>query len=269
VGEALVDEFIPAIESRFGGARPPSRRFLTGHSSGGWSVLWLQVNYPDRFGGCWATAPDSIDFRDFSGVDLTSAENLYRDADGQPRPLIERDGAPVSDIESYVRSEVKADPVGGQFFSFDAVFSPRGDDGLPMPMFDRESGAIDREVLEAWKRYDIALILRTRWAELAPALAGKLHVWCGEWDTFRLDGAVRLLKQDLAAMGSDVDVLIVPERDHGSIVRPHPEFWPDGMESRVWSEMAEAAARAPTAEERTPVAPVVPAVPEPASNSSR
>jgi enterochelin esterase-like enzyme len=43
----------------------PSGRLLTGHSSGGWAALWLQVTYPKLFGGAWPTSPDPSDFRDF------------------------------------------------------------------------------------------------------------------------------------------------------------------------------------------------------------
>ncbi len=52
-GQALTEEFIPALEEKFKAAAKPTARFLTGHSSGGWSSLWLQVAYPDFFGGTW------------------------------------------------------------------------------------------------------------------------------------------------------------------------------------------------------------------------
>lgn len=236
-GQALVEEFIPAIEARLGGVREPSQRFLTGHSSGGWSVLWLQVNYADSFGGCWATSPDPVDFRDFSGVDLYRATNIFHDDGGQPRPLVWHGKDVAMTFEQFVRQELKRGDVGGQMASFDAVFSPRGDDGRPMPMYDRASGAIHPDIVDAWKRYDIGLILRERWPALAPKLKGKLHVWCGDEDTFGLQGAVRLLKADLAALGSDADVLLVPGRDHGSIMAPHQEHWPKGMIERVHTEM--------------------------------
>jgi hypothetical protein len=42
-GDALVKEFIPQLESKY---RANGARLLTGHSSGGWSVLWLQTHYP-------------------------------------------------------------------------------------------------------------------------------------------------------------------------------------------------------------------------------
>src|SRR5262249_40090255 len=56
-GQALVRELIPAIEKRFRTAGKGGR-LVTGHSSGGWSSLWLQITYPDVFNGCWSTAPD-------------------------------------------------------------------------------------------------------------------------------------------------------------------------------------------------------------------
>ena len=45
-GEALVNELIPRIDADFRTVAEPTARFLTGHSSGGWSSLWLQVTYP-------------------------------------------------------------------------------------------------------------------------------------------------------------------------------------------------------------------------------
>ncbi len=237
-GRALIEEFIPAIERQFGGVRQPSQRFLTGHSSGGWSVLWLQVTYPEFFGGCWSTSPDPVDFRDWSGVDLYSATNVFRDELGQPRPLVMRGKSVAMTLEEYAQQEHKRGKLDGQMASFDAVFSPRGTDGRPMVMFDRETGAINPDVVAAWKRYDIGLILRKRWNELGPKLKGKLHVWCGDEDTYRLQGAVQLLKADLTALGSDADVLLVPGRNHGSIFAPHDELWPKGMLDRVHREMS-------------------------------
>ena len=69
-GKALVEELIPHIEAKFRTVGAPAARFVTGHSSGGWSSLWLQVTYPDFFGGTWSTAPDPVDFRDFQRVNI-------------------------------------------------------------------------------------------------------------------------------------------------------------------------------------------------------
>lgn len=70
VGDALIEELIPAIEERFRIIREPRARFVGGHSSGGWSSLWLQIAYPDFFGGCWSTAPDPVDFRAFQTMNI-------------------------------------------------------------------------------------------------------------------------------------------------------------------------------------------------------
>ncbi len=44
VGAALTQELMPEIERRFRIIRRPEARLLRGHSSGGWSALWLQIN---------------------------------------------------------------------------------------------------------------------------------------------------------------------------------------------------------------------------------
>jgi len=236
-GRALTEELVPALEAAFPAAGTPAGRLLTGHSSGGWSSLWLQVTYLDTFGGTWSTAPDSVDFRDFTGIDIYTFDNAYRDPSGEPIQLVRRRGEWVMTIEQFVRRELSRRSHGGQFMSFNAVFSPRGEDGRPMNLFDPETGAIDRFVAESWRKYDIGAILRERWPRLRDKLAGKLHVWIGTEDTFRLEGAVRLLRDDLARLGSDADILLVEGRDHGSLSAPHPELWPDGMLARIHREM--------------------------------
>ena len=70
VGKALIRELIPAFYKKFRGIPSPKARFLAGHSSGGWSSLWLQVTYPGQFAGTWSTSPDPVDFRDFQRINL-------------------------------------------------------------------------------------------------------------------------------------------------------------------------------------------------------
>ena len=107
---------------------------------------------------------------------------------------------------------------GGQLASFEAVFSPRGRDGKPRPLWDRTTGKIDREVANHWKKYDIRLILERNWKTIGPKLAGKVHVYMGGDDTFYLEGATVLLKESLAKLGSDAVVEIFPGKDHGSVI---------------------------------------------------
>lgn len=236
-GSALVEELIPAIEARYGAIPEARARFVSGHSSGGWSSLWLQVAYPESFGGVWSSAPDPVDFRDFTGIDLYRFHNMYTDPDGDPVPLVWDGKKVVMTFEAYTRREVARGRVGGQIYSFDAVFSPRGEDGQPRFVFDRDTGRIDREVALAWKPYDIRLKVKQAWPRLEPLLRSKLHVIVGTEDTFGLQGAVRLLDEELAALGSDAQIIYVEGRDHGDLFDPHPELYPRGLLARIEDEM--------------------------------
>lgn len=216
-GTALTTEFIPFIEKKFRAIGKPGARFVTGHSSGGWSSLWLQVRYPDVFGGVWSTSPDPVDFRDFQRIDLYDRNsNMFTDAEGNQRPLARRGETPFIFYKPFSDMERPLGR-GEQLGSFEGVFSEKGADGNPKQLWNRDTGAIDPSVAQSWKKYDISLRLRDHWTELAPKLKGKLHVYMGDIDTFYLDGAVRLLKKDMAALGSDAVIEIVPG-DHGSMM---------------------------------------------------
>lgn len=131
---ALIEEFIPQLEQRFRLITRPEARFLTGHSSGGWSALWLQITYPDFFGGAWSTAPDPVDFSHFIGINLTpgSTDNAYRTREGQPRNLARNGDQEILSIEEFARQEEVKGEVGGQLASFEWVWSPKGADGQPL-----------------------------------------------------------------------------------------------------------------------------------------
>jgi S-formylglutathione hydrolase FrmB len=230
-GRALVEELIPAVEGRFRGAGAGRARLVTGHSSGGWSSLWLQVTYPDHFAGVWSTSPDPVDFRDFQKIDLTRPGiNMFIDDKGNKRPIARRGAEPVlwykpfSDMEEVMGH-------GGQLASFEAVFSPRGPDGRPLRLWDRTTGDVRAEVARAWERYDIRRTLEANWGALAPKLAGKLHVYTGGNDTFYLEGAVGLLRDSLKKLGSDAVVEVLPGYDHGTLLNA-------AMRERIAREMA-------------------------------
>lgn len=231
VGTALVEELIPHIEGRFRCGSEAKKRLVTGHSSGGWSSLWLQVTYPDVFGGCWSTSPDPVDFRDFQRVNIYEEKNLFTNSGGNPRPLSRSRGSRSLSFKGFSDME-RVMGHGGQLASFEAVFSPRGSDGKPQPLWNRDTGAIDHETAKAWEKYDIRLKLEQNWKKLGPKLAGKLHVWMGDEDTFLLDGAARLLKRSLTDLNSDAVVEMFPGKDHSLV---------DGkLRERMKKEMVEA-----------------------------
>lgn len=237
-GGALTKEFIPALENKYRLVKRPAARFLTGHSSGGWSTLWLQVTYPDFFGGTWSTAPDPVDLRSFTGIDATpgSIDNAYLKKDGTARNLVREGGKDIATLEEFARQEAVQGAYGGQFASFEWVWSPRGIDGRPMKLFNRETGALDQDVMRAWRKYDIRLTLDRNWATLGPKLRGKLNVIVGGEDTFHLEEAVIKLCDFFQPKKSDAVCEIIPERDHSNLYQPATAY-PDGLAARIATEM--------------------------------
>jgi hypothetical protein len=234
-GHALTTELIPHLERKYRMDAKPSGRFLTGHSSGGWATMWLEVTYPNLFGGTWSTSPDPVDFHDFTNIDLTRNSNAYKGSDGKPTPLIRMGGKDVMSFKQYSRQEAVLGEYGGQISSFDWVFSPRGDDGRPMPMFDRATGEIHRDVADYWlKHYDISRILTTNAKRLAPMLKGKIHIMVGTADTFYLDGPVHLLQKEIANLGYDAKFTYLEGRTHF-------DLYDGGLETRIARQMYDVA----------------------------
>jgi len=246
---ALIEEFIPYLESQLRIVPRAEARLLYGHSSGGWSVLWLQLNWPEVFGACWSSGPDPIDFSAFQYSNLYEDRNLFSfapDVPGNETPsyrVVDFHGRDV--VHMTVRQEAMMeyviDPYGGsgqQWDAWEAMWSPRDErTSLPRPMFDASTGAIDREVVEHWRfSYDIFLIVRKDWDRLMPVLEGKVRVLCGEFDNYYLDRAVRRFKEmvELRAAGAwngPGYIEIVEFAAHGSLV--------DLTTQRIHQEMRE------------------------------
>lgn len=220
-GTALTQEFIPYLEARYKMDARPSGRFLQGHSSGGWATLQLQINYPRIFGGTWSTSPDPSDFHNFTGPDLYAPNaNVYRRPDGTPYPLVRDHAHVIATFEQFAKLEQVLGPYGGQMASFDWVFSPRGKDGRPEPMFDRATGDVNPNVVAYWHdHYDLAHICTATWAERGPYLKGKIHVYVGTADTFYLDGAAHLLDARLKSLHADAHITFIPNRTHFDLYR--------------------------------------------------
>lgn len=229
-GTALVKEFIPHLEKQFRMDAKPSGRFLNGHSSGGWSTFWVMISHPDFFAGTWSTSPDPVDFRNFTGPDITAGGNAYTDTNGREFPLVRMNGKTIATVRQYAQQERVTGEYGGQFASFNAVFSPKGPDGRPMQLFDIQTGRIDAEVARAWQKYDISHVLRMNWNTLRPKLKGKLHIWCGTADTFHLDESLRLLDAELKKLGSDARITYLEGKTHFDVYN-------DGLMEKIQWEM--------------------------------
>jgi len=203
-GAAITEELIPFVEQKFRCIGEPRARFTSGGSTGGWVSLALQVFYPDFFNGCWSFFPDGVDFRCFQLVDIYADENAYVNRYGFERPSKRTiDG----ETEYTMRHECSIENVlgegdscalsGGQWGAWIATYSPRGADGRPLALWDPRTGAIDEQVAQSWKKYDLRLVLEQNWKSLGPRLAGKLHVYVGDADEYFLNNAVVRLQRFL------------------------------------------------------------------------
>ena len=231
-GQALVQEFVPYIERTYRTDGKRDSRLLTGHSSGGWAALWLMVNYPEIFGASWPVSPDPSDFRSFTGPNLraTPPQNLYRQPNGKPWPLVREHGKDTMTQKQSAQQERVLGEYGGQDASFEWVWSPRGKDGRPMPLFDRDTGVVDPEVAKAWEAYDIADILRKHADHLRPLLDGRIHLTVGTEDTFHLDEPAHALEQTAQELNMNIQFTFVPGKDHGNV-------YDGGLDEQVAKEM--------------------------------
>ncbi|HTZ71371.1 MAG TPA: alpha/beta hydrolase-fold protein [Acetobacteraceae bacterium] len=252
-GDALTQELIPNLEAHYRMDGTPGGRFLTGHSSGGWATLWLQVTYPSFFGGTWSTSPDPTDFHDFTNVDLYAPHaNMYHLADGAPVPLVRMHGKAVGFIEPVAKLEAVLGRNGGQFSSFDWVFSPRGPDGSPIPMFNRVTGDVDPDVVAYWQaHYDIAHLIAAHWRTLQPDLDGKIHVIVGGADTFYLDGPAHRLQSVLDGLHARSEFRFIPGRGHFDLYEKGKDMF-GLMKDMVWEMYAQARPNSPLREPAGP-----------------
>ena len=204
-GDALTYELIPYIEEKFRGVGEGWARFTYGGSTGGWEAMAVQVFYPDEYNGAFIGCPDPIDFRAYMTINIYEDSNAYwYDSDFQqlPRPA-HRDylGHVHSNQYQYNRLEaVLGDKSrsGQQYDIWEATYSPMGEDGYPVRLWDKETGVIDHEVAEYWKEnFDLTHILKRDWETLGPKLEGKLNIYVGDMDNYYLNNAVYLAEEFL------------------------------------------------------------------------
>jgi hypothetical protein len=204
-GQAITTELIPYIEKHYRAIPKPWARILSGGSTGGWESLALQIFYPDYFGGTFSYCPDPVDFHYFEMVNIYEWDNAwYRKDEWRKTPIpAERnpDGLVLSTMKEQLQYE-RAMGTGGRsgedWDCWQAVYGPVSDTGYFQPLFDPATGAIDHGVAAYWKQHtDLNAYLERRWKEIGPKLAGKIHIWTGDMDTYYLNNAVHLLEDYL------------------------------------------------------------------------
>ena len=204
-GDAITYELIPEIEKRFRGIGEGWARCLYGGSTGGWEALAAQIFYPSQYNGCYAACPDPIDFNAFTVVNIYENENAYYEKGAFG--MVERPGRrnTLGHIDSTLKDMNHLELVlgtsgrsGQQWDIWQAVYSPCGDDGYPVPIWDKLSGKIDPNVAKHWREnYDLTHIMRRDWETLGPQLQGKIHIYVGDMDNYYLNNAVYLTESFL------------------------------------------------------------------------
>ncbi len=204
-GDALTYELIPYIEERFRGIGEGWARFTYGGSTGGWEAMAVQVFYPDEYNGAFIACPDPIDFRAYQTTNIYEDANAYfydsefktlprpgsRDYLGNVRSSMEYDNR----LELVLGDKSRS---GQQYDIWEATYSPMGDDGYPVRLWNKLTGEINHEVAEYWREnYDLSYILQRDWQTLGPKLEGKLHIYTGDMDNYYLNNAVYLTEQFL------------------------------------------------------------------------
>ncbi len=252
-GRALVEELVPALEEELNLIASPEARIVRGHSSGGWSSVWLPVRYPEVFGHGFSSAPDPVGFEHFQEASFYEV-NFYVDENGALIPsnfdgYDEGRGEWLTTILQENQLEEAWGPgnsSGQQWDSWLSVFAPRNEEtGWPADLFDPETGRIDPEAAEWSRRFDIVGMLRRDPERFAPIFAERVRIIVGDEDEWALHKAVVQLKGELDALGVGTErgdpgggyITIVPGTTHGTVL---------GTEASrdLLADMAEAARRA-------------------------
>jgi enterochelin esterase-like enzyme len=201
-GDAITTELVPYIQAHFKTVDSRWARVLTGDSTGGWEALAQQVFYPHLYSGTWSICPDPSSFQFLQAVNIYRDQNAYWQVHEwvkAPRPSArEVSGDTIWTMAEENHWELAMGNHGrsqlGQWDIWQAVYGPQGADGYPAPIWDKQSGTIDPAVADGWKPMDLQLRLRDGWATLGPLLAGRLHLFIGDADTFFLNNSLEVLK---------------------------------------------------------------------------
>ncbi|MBX3390660.1 MAG: hypothetical protein KF691_14530 [Phycisphaeraceae bacterium] len=212
--KALTTELIPALEKEFPLIAKPEARILRGHSSGGWSTIWLALTEPNTFGVAWSSSPDPVDFRKFQVVNIYDEDNFYtaptKTESGalmcEDRPSfreLDRTTGKARNVMTIRREAMQEDVLGPdntsgqQWDSWFAVFGPRNAAGHPAALFDPATGVIDHAVAEKYRAFDIGAMVRADPDRYLPLLRYNVRIMVGDSDSFFLNEAVSLLKEDV------------------------------------------------------------------------
>jgi len=200
-GDAIMNELIPYVETHFRILRQSYARIVEGGSTGGWESLALQLFHPKFFGQAWVFDPDPIDFRSFQQTDLYKEDNAFNYQSPSEYFTMKKPwsrttrGLPRSTVEELSHYEDVLGPNGRSDYQLDGwwgIFSPVGADGYPVPFWNMQTGEINHDAVNYARDhgFDLTYYAQTHWKEIGADLAGKLHFFVGDMDSYYLNLAV-------------------------------------------------------------------------------
>ena len=186
----LIDEVIPALDSRLRTIARREARAIGGKSSGGFGALVLAMRHPDRFAAVASHAGDMA-FELSAQPDLPVAARTVRRHGG---------------VEAFLAHFAAREKKSGDDFTTMMVLAQAGayspdaarPGGVALP-FDLETGEIDPEVWRRWKAWDPVEMV----AAHAEALRRMKLVYldAGTRDEHNLDLGARIFVKRLRALG--------------------------------------------------------------------
>jgi hypothetical protein len=216
-GDAITKELMPYLEKTFRLIDQPYARIVEGASTGGWEALAMQLHYPDLIGGAWVFNPDPIDFSRYQLTDIYKEDNMFtlrvNEWNAMEKPFRRsREGHPLFSMRNLAALEGMLGSKGRSYYQLDiwqATHGPVGADGYPVLLFDKKTGAIDKNVVKYMRDngYDLSAYVRDNWSVLGPKLNGKLNFFAGEMDDFSLNLAVYRFQDMMAEVaGKDYPI---------------------------------------------------------------
>ncbi|KAI8931794.1 hypothetical protein NX059_011431 [Plenodomus lindquistii] len=235
-GDAINDELIPHLDVTFNTIQAPYARIQEGGSTGGWESIANVIYRPDLFGACFSSYPDSLDFHRHQDIELYTAANAYRRADGSFVPSIRtfENGsevilATVANENHWELTFGTASRSSNQWDIWNAVFGVQGYNNYPLEPWDKITGEIYPEAVKFWRPFDLSDYVVSNFntsRNLGKNLAGRIHVYVGTWDDYFLnEGVVEFQKRTDAAGGAGwANITILPEKPHGGNYQDR-EIW--------------------------------------------
>lgn len=190
----LARELVPFIDARF---TTTGRWAVAGHSSGGFGALHLAMTFPGVFAAVACHAGDM-------GFDLCTLGDLPAAVRG-----LQALGGPARFVPAFWE---KLDPSPAEFAALATLclacaYSP-DPDARPIPArlpFDPDTGAVDFDVLAAWRRFDPVVRADDPAARDALAALRLLFVDAGDRDEYTLHLGARRFVARLRAHGVPVE----------------------------------------------------------------